>query len=130
MKEDNLFRMINHFYYQMDSIHPERDDYLKIDAFLARASELNKDTLFPNSEELFERTVSYYESALLLDSNNYSANYNIGALYYNKTVELVDKMNYGMDYEELELKQEELYNLFKKSKPYLDKANRLRNEQK
>ncbi|MEX2379871.1 MAG: tetratricopeptide repeat protein [Vicingaceae bacterium] len=63
-----------------------------------------------------------YEKVLTLDSNNVSANYNIGIIYYNQGVEIVNNMDYSLDLEQLNQIQDQVIELFKKSLPYMKKA--------
>lgn len=63
-----------------------------------------------------------YKEVLKLDSNNISANYNLGIIYYNQGVEIVNNMDYSLDLMELTLIQDEIIELFRKSLPYMKKA--------
>lgn len=63
-----------------------------------------------------------YISVLQLDSNNISANYNLGIIYYNQGVDIVNNMDYSLDLMELTLIQDEIIVLFKKSLPFMKKA--------
>lgn len=65
---------------------------------------------------------SIYKEVLELDSNNISANYNLGIIYYNQGVEIVNNMDYSLDLMELTLIQDEIIELFRKSLPYMKKA--------
>lgn len=67
--------------------------------------------------------VAAFEHVLQLDSMNKEANYNIGAIYYNKAVNRINKL----DYDDLDLLafgkfEDETIVLFKKSLPYMLRA--------
>lgn len=94
---------------------------------LALASMLNQ-----NLERQLERDSSktkevktIYKDILRLDLNNGSANYNLGILYYNEAVEIINKMDYDMDLERLNELQDICINLFMKSLPYMLKSYEL-----
>lgn len=75
-----------------------------------------------NGEMYLEKAQKVYEEVLELDSNNVSANYNIGIIYYNQGVEIVNNMDYSLDLEQLNNVQDRIIELFKKSLPYMKKA--------
>ena len=64
-----------------------------------------------------------YEKILEIDSNHMKANYNLGVLYYNEAVNLID----GMDYDEVDLMaisqiEDQSIELFKQSLPFMEVA--------
>ena len=64
-----------------------------------------------------------YEKILKIDSNHMKANYNLGVLYYNEAVNLID----GMDYDEVDLMaisqiEDQSIELFKQSLPFMEVA--------
>jgi tetratricopeptide (TPR) repeat protein len=69
-----------------------------------------------------DKAQKVYEEVLELDSNNVSANYNIGIIFYNQGVEIVNNMDYSLDLEQLNNVQDRIIELFKKSLPYMKKA--------
>ncbi len=75
-----------------------------------------------NGDMYLEKAKKVYEEVLELDSNNVSANYNIGIIYYNQGVEIVNNMDYSLDLEQLNNVQDRIIELFKKSLPYMKKA--------
>lgn len=94
---------------------------------LALASMLNQ-----NLERQLERDSSktkevktIYKDILSLDQDNGSANYNLGIMYYNEAVEIINKMDYDMDLERLNELQDVCINLFMKSLPYMLKSYEL-----
>lgn len=66
-----------------------------------------------------------YKDILSIDQNNGSANYNLGILYYNESVEIINQMDYDMDLERLNELQDICINLFMKSLPYMLKSYEL-----
>ncbi len=66
-----------------------------------------------------------YSQILLLDIENGSASYNLGILYYNEAVEIINKMDYDMDLERLNELQDICIDLFMKSLPYMLKSYEL-----
>jgi tetratricopeptide (TPR) repeat protein len=60
-----------------------------------------------------------------MDPNNISANYNLGIIYYNEGVEIVNNMDYSLDLFELNAVQDKIIELFKESLPYMTKAYEL-----
>ncbi len=79
-----------------------------------------EDTLL--SEEYMQKSLELYEEVLKLDSTNISANYNIGIIYYNQGVEIVNHMDYSLDLIELNAVQDKIISLFRQSLPYMKKA--------
>jgi tetratricopeptide (TPR) repeat protein len=75
----------------------------------------------------FEEAEENYLKAIELDPDFFDPNYNLGALYVNKAIEIMEEAN------ELPLDEEQKYNelkvesddLLKKSIPYLEKADQL-----
>ena len=63
-----------------------------------------------------------YNKALLLDPNNINANYNMGILYYNQAVNLINQSDYDLDIVALNDVQDNSINLFKSSLPFMEKA--------
>ena len=72
-----------------------------------------------------EKIEALYLEVLAMDSNNVSANYNLGILYYNQAVAIIEHMDYDMALVKLYEIQEECINLFLKSLPYMRKAYEL-----
>lgn len=98
----------------------ERDIQFKLALATTYTMLSSKDS--SNKELFLEKVKELYEEVLVLDSNNVSANYNMGILYYNKGADMVNNMDYSLDLEELNRIQEELYVIFKKSLPYMKRA--------
>lgn len=63
-----------------------------------------------------------YSKILLLEPNNINANYNMGILYYNQAVNLINQQDYDIDIVALNDIQDNSINLFKESLPFMEKA--------
>ncbi len=72
--------------------------------------------------EYLAKVKELYMEVLDIDSNNVSANYNMGILYYNEGADMVNNMDYSLDLEELNKVQEQLYEIFSMSLPYMKRA--------
>jgi tetratricopeptide (TPR) repeat protein len=78
-----------------------------------------------NNEPYFQKAIDEYSLVLSLDSNDYSANYNLAILYYNEAVNIIKETEYEVDLLTLDLIQEKTVDLFKKALPYMQKAYQL-----
>lgn len=94
---------------------------------LALASMLNQDLeRQPKKDSLKVLEVrNLYQTVLSLDTNNGSANYNIGIIYYNEAADLINNMDYDMDLEKLNEMQDICINLFLQALPYMKKSYEL-----
>lgn len=63
-----------------------------------------------------------YLKVLGMDPNNISANYNMGTLYYNQAVNLINQADYDIDIVTLSDIQDNSIALFKQSLPFMEKA--------
>jgi hypothetical protein len=75
-----------------------------------------------NAKTFIDKAIQAYQKVLKEDSNNFSANYNLGIIYYNEGVEIVKQMDYGLDLLELTMMQDKLFEIFRMSLPYMKKA--------
>lgn len=66
-----------------------------------------------------------YNKILAVDPNNIGANYNMGILYYNQAVNLINQSDYDLDIVALNDIQDNSINLFKESLPFMEKAYEL-----
>lgn len=82
------------------------------------------------NKAFFDKSRNSFLFVLELDSNNYTANYNMGILYYNEAVNIIKGLDYDLDLITLELIQEETVDLFKKALPYMLKARDLNPKRK
>lgn len=69
----------------------------------------------------FEKAKLAYEEGLKLAPNNFEGNFHIALLYYNKSVDLIDQLDF-IDIEAMRIKEEEAVELHKKALPYALKA--------
>lgn len=63
-----------------------------------------------------------YSKVLVMDPNNIGANYNMGILYYNQAVNLINQSDYDLDIVALNDVQDNSIKLFKESLPFMEKA--------
>ncbi len=63
--------------------------------------------------------------AIEIDPKNISANINLGVLFYNEGVELMNKLEYDVDLSQLDVVQENAKKLFKQSLPFMNKVYEL-----
>ena len=63
--------------------------------------------------------------AIEIDPKNISANINLGVLFYNEGVELMNKLEYDIDLSQLDIVQENAKKLFKQSLPFMNKVYEL-----
>ncbi|MCE7990998.1 MAG: tetratricopeptide repeat protein [Roseivirga sp.] len=66
-----------------------------------------------------------YKTALQINPEYFDANYNLGALYFNLGVDINNQAGLEDDNAEYEKKKNEAENLFRKSIPYLEKAQNI-----
>ena len=71
---------------------------------------------------------SYFERVLTLDENNLNGNYNIGILYYNKAVNIINGTDYDIDLVALSDIQDTSITLFMQSLPFMETAVKLEPE--
>lgn len=84
-------------------------------------TEFNKN----NSPVYAEMIKKSFDKVLELDSNNYRANYNLGILYHNQAVEIINRTDYDVDINKLDAIQDEAIVLLRKSLPFMKKAYEL-----
>lgn len=87
----------------------------------AMATAISKGQDKVDSTQRHQLTVIYKE-ILAIDQNNPSANYNLALLYYNEGVDIVNNMDYDMEFETLMATQEKIANLFNEALPFMLKA--------
>ena len=73
-------------------------------------------------QNVADRAINLYEHVLSLDTNNASAYYNLGILYYNKAASLINKMDYDEPLDVVNEKLDHCVSLFLKALPYMLKA--------
>jgi hypothetical protein len=72
--------------------------------------------------EFLKKAKEEYNLVLTLDPDNIGANYNMGILYYNQAVNLINQTDYDLDIVALNDVQDNSINLFKESLPFMEKA--------
>jgi tetratricopeptide (TPR) repeat protein len=77
------------------------------------------------SSKALDKTKEYLNKALEINPNSVMANKNMAVLYYNMGVNIIKKMDYDVDLEELYKLQEEATKLFKHAEPFMAKAYNL-----
>ena len=70
------------------------------------------------NSQFFGMTEELYKQVIVLDTNNWGANYNLAMLYYNYGVDIINLMDVSEDIIVIENIQEEAKGLFKKALPY------------
>lgn len=70
----------------------------------------------------FDLTRETYLQVLSWDANNYTANYNLGLLYWNKGVDLMYDIDYDINLDSVMAVQNHSVDLFKESLPFAEKA--------
>jgi tetratricopeptide (TPR) repeat protein len=75
--------------------------------------------------EFLKMAKDAYNKVLEMDPNNIGANYNMGILYYNQAVNLINQSDYDLDIVALNDIQDNSINLFKESLPFMEKAYEL-----
>jgi tetratricopeptide (TPR) repeat protein len=73
----------------------------------------------------FEKAKEEYGKIIEMNKTHLSANYNLGILFYNKAVNIIQSMDYGIDLEALSQKEEECVTLFLQALPYMTTAYEL-----
>ena len=70
----------------------------------------------------FEAAKAEYSKIIELKKTHLSANYNLGILFYNRAVNIIQSMDYGIDLEALSKKEEQCVALFLQALPYMKTA--------
>lgn len=70
----------------------------------------------------FDLTRETYLQVLSWDANNYTANYNLGLLFWNKGVDLMYDIDYDINLDSVMAVQNHSVDLFKESLPFAEKA--------
>ncbi|MBL4578389.1 MAG: hypothetical protein JKX74_07950 [Flavobacteriales bacterium] len=100
------------------------DVYLALGGMYTNLYELNKRT----NSTYWVKAKSYFERVLTLDENNLNGNYNIGILYYNKAVNIINGTDYDIDLVALSDIQDTSITLFMQSLPFMETAVKLEPE--
>ncbi|MGZ4049564.1 MAG: tetratricopeptide repeat protein [Bacteroidia bacterium] len=117
------FEKFKEYYLLVD---PSQENFKQkdIDFSLAIASQYTK--IFESNRkgkaDFLNLAKAAYNKVLSLDPNNISANYNMGILYYNQAVNLINQSDFDLDIVALNDVQDNSINLFKESLPFMEKA--------
>ena len=100
-------------------LKPRRIDvYLALGGLYTNLYELNKRT----NSTYWKLAKHYFEMVLELDPENLNGNYNVGILYYNKAVNIINGTDYDIDLVALSDIQDTSITLFKQSLPFMETA--------
>jgi hypothetical protein len=77
------------------------------------------------SKTSLEHTKEYLSKSLQINPNSAKANKNTAVLFYNMGVNIIKKMDYDIDLEQLYVLQEDASKLFKQAEPFMSKAHQL-----
>ncbi|MDN4165099.1 hypothetical protein QWY31_06280 [Cytophagales bacterium LB-30] len=94
--------------------HPDN-----VDVLLLAGSVFEKMQKLTSGIQYFNKAESVYQQIIALDSGHFEASYNLGVLYYNEAVDLVNKNDLETDIEELTLILEKSTRLFEMALPLL-----------
>jgi tetratricopeptide (TPR) repeat protein len=72
-----------------------------------------------NWDSYLKKAERVYKQLIAMEPDNFDANYNLGVLYYNEAVDIVNKNDIDTDIDELTKVLEFSTELFKKALPYL-----------
>ena len=95
----------------------------RIEYYLALSYKFNVYFDNDNTDKHMAIAKSYLQKVLDLDPNSPMANKNYALLYYNMGVNIIKKMDYDVDLEQLYALQEQATKLFKQAEPYMLKAH-------
>lgn len=102
-------------------LKPQTVEFLTaLASMLNELYEAEQDSLI--KEQKFIEVKNLYQEVLKIDPNNFSANYNLGILYYNKAVNIINNLDYEINLYSLIEIQDKCVEIFKKSLPYMEKA--------
>lgn len=76
-------------------------------------------------KDISDKIVSLYKQVLEIDSNNISANYNLGIHFYNQGVNIIENIDYNDDFEKIMQLQVDVVELFNSALPYMLRAHLL-----
>ena len=107
-------------------VDPSQDNFKQKDIDFANAIATVYTKIFEGDRkakvDFLNLAKASYNKALMLDPNNINANYNMGILYYNQAVNLINQSDYDLDIVALNDVQDNSINLFKASLPFMEKA--------
>jgi hypothetical protein len=128
---DNLKQSEEFFSVYLNNFHKVDSTFNKkqkqIEFLLGAATKLTQEynADWKNKTPLIEKIEELYQQVLQLDPNNYTANYNMGMLFYNHAVHLINDMDYDLDLIALNEIEDKTIALFKKALPYEHAAEKI-----
>src|SRR6202007_3402694 len=90
----------------------------RIEYYLALSYKFQEAFEQVNTKHTLELSEKYLEKALGIDANSATANKNYALLYYNMGVNVIKRMDYDVDLEQLYMYQDQATKLFKQAEPY------------
>ncbi len=90
-----------------------------IDVMLMLAGTYMKDVTQETRYAAFQKAVAVYQSVIAADPLNYDGNYNLGVLYYNEAVDIVNQNNFDTDIDQLTIILEKSTTFFQSALPLL-----------
>ena len=117
-----MFEIFKEYYPLVDSskINIQKKD---IEFLRALASTYTEKYLSnKSSTEFLNLSKATYNKILAMEPDNLFANYNMGILYYNQAVDLINQSDYDLDIVALSDIQDNSITLFKQSLPFMEKA--------
>jgi len=134
MNKEIILTMVN-FYTEdgkLKNLETALDKAIQVDSknydlklYQARVCEKLSETEKNDQEKYFLKAESLYKDVIKSDPNNMRANYNLAILYYNKAVNIIDKMDADSDLTAIDKIQDQCVLIFKQSLPYMSKAYEL-----
>ncbi len=104
-------------------------------AFGANYDQMSQDTVYYDKEErefAFQEAVKAYEQAIELEPEFFDALYNLGALYFNKGLDLFEeaeeRLRETQDFAQYEEDEKEVREIWMEAQPYLEDAYELIDE--
>ena len=79
----------------------------------------------PQGDAFFEKAKKEYAEIIRMDSQNLTANYNLGIHFYNKAVNIIKNLDVGTSLEDLAEKEDICVDLFLQALPYVKTAYEL-----
>jgi TolA-binding protein len=92
---------------------------MNVEALLMAGTAYQKNRTQESGEIYFYKSERVYKTVLSIDSGNFDANYNLGVLYYNEAVDIVNRSDIDTDIDELTRVLEISTEFFRKSLPLL-----------
>ncbi|MDA3819769.1 MAG: tetratricopeptide repeat protein [Candidatus Delongbacteria bacterium] len=128
---DIVIELFNHYI--------DKEDYEKAHKYISLAIEANPEeasfyvvrgTLNEEMDNI-EGAISDYKQAIVLNPDNFDANYSLGAYYYNYAADTLAWANENIpptEVQKYQKVQEKAKEYFKKAKPYLEQARAIKND--